>query len=271
MGIAGALAGSAVIGAGASLLGSKQASSSADKAAQLQQQQYATTRADLQPYNQAGQSALSGLSSLANGGQFGGGTNYLQMAQDNLPGQMTQAQLEQTPGYQFQLGQGLAATQNSAAARGLGVSGSALKGAATFATGLANSNYQTQFNNAQTKYSDIMGLNTGQQGNLTNQYNRLSSLAGLGESAAANTGTQGTALANQSGNYLNQAGLADAAGTAGVGKAATSAANNYLNNNLIQQQISQGGGTTGGYGQVPSAAQYNDMAAYNRGQLGYNQ
>ena len=50
------------------------------------------------------------------------------------PPAMTQADLEATPGYQFTLSQGLKAVQNSAAARGLGLSGAALKGATDYAT-----------------------------------------------------------------------------------------------------------------------------------------
>lgn len=56
-----------------------------------------------------------------------------------------QATLETLPGYQFARTQGLKAVQNSAAARGLGVSGAALKGAATFSQGLADQNYSTYF------------------------------------------------------------------------------------------------------------------------------
>jgi hypothetical protein len=242
--IAAAVAGSAVIGAGASIYGSSQSAAAAKSAAALQMQQYQTTRGDLAPYNQAGQSVLGDLTSLAQSGVNGGGTNYLQMAQDNLPGQMTEAQLQATPGYQFQLQQGLESTQNAAAARGLGVSGAALKGAATFATGLADSNYQNQFNNAQTKYSDILGLNTTQQGNLTNQYNRLSGVASLGENAAAQTGNAGTQAANSAGNALIASGNATAAGTTGASNALTGAANNYLSYNLLNSALN---GTTGGY------------------------
>jgi hypothetical protein len=72
----------------------------------------------------------------------------------NAPAMMTQEQLEKTPGYQFTLAQGLKATQNAAAARGLGISGAALKGAADYATGLADKTYQNQFANSQTIWQD---------------------------------------------------------------------------------------------------------------------
>ena len=120
---------------------------------------------------------LPDLTSLATSGPYGpGGTNYLAMAggeMPTVPQPMTQDQLEKTPGYQFTLNQGLKSVQSSAAARGLGVSGAALKGAATYATGLASSNYQQQFNNQQQlfqnqqqRFTNAINLNTTQQGNL---------------------------------------------------------------------------------------------------------
>lgn len=58
----GALIGSAVVGAGASIYGANKAASAQEKAAnqasQLQKDQYAQTRADLAPYRDAGQTAL---------------------------------------------------------------------------------------------------------------------------------------------------------------------------------------------------------------------
>jgi hypothetical protein len=244
IGVTGAVAlGGAALSAGASLIGGSQAAGAANKAAGLSEEQYNRTRKDLLPFADAGRFVLNDLVASAQSGQTGGGPNYLDLAYQNLPGKMTQAELEQTPGYQFNLAQGLKATQSAAAARGLGVSGAALKGAATYATGLADSTYQNQFNNAQTRYSDIYNLNTGQQSNITNQYNRLAGVATLGENAAAQTGTQGTALAGQAGNALMAGGNAQAAGTAGVGNAFTGAANNYLLSDALQKAT----GRTRGY------------------------
>lgn len=81
IGTAAALLGSAVIGAGASALSSSKASKAASKAAaqnaQIQQQQYAQTRTDLQPYTQMGYGAGNALSQrLGLGGGAGGGGGY---------------------------------------------------------------------------------------------------------------------------------------------------------------------------------------------------
>lgn len=226
-----------VVGGIGSLVGGSKASSADTQAANLQQQQYATTRADLLPYNKAGQSVLPNLTSLATSGATGGGPDYLNLATNIGVGPGGQAALEQTPGYQFQLQQGLQSAMSSAAARGLGVSGAEMKGAASYATGVASSNYQQQFQNA-------LNLNTAQQNNLQNQFNRLSGVSSLGANAAATTGQQGTQAAAAGGNYLAQSGLAGAAGVTGVGSAVNQGVQNYLGYQNLQQAINS---KTGGY------------------------
>ncbi len=252
--------GSAVIGGVTSMSAANTASGAAKDAAALQAEQFATTRGDLLPYNTAGQAVLGDLTSLAQSGPYGGGKNYLAMAEQNLPLNMTQAQLEATPGYQFTRDQGLKATQSAAAARGLGVSGAALKGAATYATGLADSTYTNRFNEAQTRYSDIFNLNTGQQTNLQNQFNRLSGVASLGESAAAQTGALGTAAAKTEGQGLMSAGGYQAAGIQGVGNSVNSGISNYLQQNALSKYT----GSTQGYGNMGYQPQQGDPYTIGR-------
>ena len=245
-----AVAGSATVGAASSIYGANKAASAAKDASNIQQQQYQTTRADLQPYFQPGYNALTAAGSLASSGPTGGGPDYVAQAAANLPGNMTQADLEKTPGYQFTLDQGLAAVRARNASRGLGMSSAALKGAAEYATGLADKTYLDQFNVRQQNFQDVLNLNTGQQGNLTGQFNRLNAIATLGENAAAGLGTIGQNAAATSGNYLNQAGLASAAGAQGATSAITGAANNYLAYNAYQNRTNAGiGGYTGPSGQ----------------------
>jgi hypothetical protein len=245
---AAAIGGSALLGGITSLIGSSKAASAARDAANQAQQRYIQTRSDLTPYNTAGQAVLPTMNALAMD-RTGGGPDYISRADAMLPPQMTQAELEATPGYQFTLAQGLKATAGSAAARGLGVSGAALKGAAGYATGLANSTYKDQFNLAQQRFSDVLGLNTAQQNNLTNQYSRASGLATLGENAGAQTGTVGANLAGTSASMINQAGVDTAAGIKGIGSAATGAAQNYLDYTNFQKYLDARsvGGDTGWY------------------------
>lgn len=191
--IATAVLGSAAIGAAAKAYSSSQASKAqkeaADKAAGISTGMYEQTRADLAPYRAIGDQAATDLSG--------------RLTDLTAPIVMDQATLEATPGYQFNLQQGLKATQNSAAARGLGSSGAALKGAAAFATGLADSTYQNQFNNARA--------------NKTDAFNRLKSLVDTGSGAAAATGSAGTAAAKTASDAAIQGGNAEAAGANALG------------------------------------------------------
>jgi hypothetical protein len=148
--------------------------------------------------------------------------------------QPTQAQLEATPGYQFNLTQGEKAVTNSAASRGLGVSGAALRGAADYASGLADTTYQNQFNNFQT-----------QQNNL---YNRLSGLADLGESAGAGVGTAATQTGSGIAGSNIGIGNAQAAAAMASGNSVASGANNVSNTLLLQALLKGNGGASGGAG-----------------------
>lgn len=199
--VATAIIGSAVIGAGASIYASGQAADAqteaANTAATTQRQQYQQTRSDLLPYQQLGQAAGDKLKA----------NDYY-----TAPINLTQDWLESTPGYQFTKTQGLKSVQNAAAARGLGNSGAALKGAATFATGLADNTYKTQFDVANT--------------NQTNAFNRLKSLVDTGENAGAQTGVVGANAANQTSAAQIGAGNAQAASYNAMGGAVTNAANN---------------------------------------------
>jgi hypothetical protein len=250
---AAATAGAAVLGAGASLYGSSQAAGAAKDASKLQLDMYNRTRADLAPYAGMGNEAMGNALALANSGRTGGGPDFVNLAWGLMPGQMTQAQLEQTPGYQFDLSQGLKAVQSAAAARGLGVSGASLKGAGTYATGLANKTYLDQFNVGQKRFEDTLNLNTGQQTNLQNQFNRLSGIATIGENAAAQTGAQGTTAASSAGSYLNKSGEAEAAGTTGVNNALTGGANSYLAYQNYQKYLDRYGSQTSGYSDAASS------------------
>jgi hypothetical protein len=101
---------------------------------------------------------------------------------------------QETPGYQYMLDEGQNALANYAAARGMRLSGATLKRSQEHATGLANQEYGTYLN-------------------------RLSGLAGVGQTAT-NTGiSAGQNYANAAGNALMQAGQARASGYMGVNNA----------------------------------------------------
>jgi hypothetical protein len=172
------------------------------------------------------------MSSLGLGGS---GPNLLAANGINsLTFQPTQAQLAATPGYQFDLAQGMQGVANSNAAQGRGISGAALKGAANYATGLANQTLPTQ---------DAIF-----QQNLNNVINPLQNVANLGESAAAQTGNLGTANTNAANNALVTGANDSAAGTVGSASAISGGLNTLGSSPLNFQLYSQllGGGSGGG-------------------------
>lgn len=185
------------LNAGGAVAGATIQADAANHAADLAQKRYDLTRGDLMPYNQGGQADFTAANNLLTGS----------------PSQI-QANLQGLPGYQFARTQGLKAVQNSAAARGLGASGAALKGAASYATGLADQTYGEQVN-------------------------RLMSGAQIGENAAAQTGVTGANLASTQGNALIQGGNAAAGGLAG---AAGSISQGMMLNKLYGMYGAGGGG-----------------------------
>ena len=92
-------------------------------------------------------------------------------------------ELQATPGYQFQLEQGLQGVNRSAAARGGLLSGANLKAINNYAQGQAATGYQAAWDRAQQAYANAFGRN--QQ-----KFQNLQSMAVNGQSAA---GAQGQA------------------------------------------------------------------------------
>lgn len=122
-----------------------------------------------------------------------------------LTKKFTLADYEADPGYAFRLTEGQKALDRSAAARGGLQSGSALKAAARFGQDYASNEY----GNAYTRF------NTDQ----STKFNRLASLAGIGQTANAASAAAGQNYANQAGGYAmtnaaNQGNAALAAGNA---------------------------------------------------------
>jgi hypothetical protein len=132
----------------------------------------------------------------------------------------------QDPGYAFRVQQGNQALQNSAAAGSGAMSGAALKDLLGYNQDMASQEYGNAFNRYQTS-----------QGNI---FSRLSSIANLGQNAAAGVGQQGTALAGNAGQMLSNAGAAEGAGIVGAGNALGQGASNYwLMRNYQPQDPSQ--------------------------------
>ncbi|HBO1919656.1 TPA: tail fiber domain-containing protein [Pseudomonas aeruginosa] len=189
----------------------------ANNAARLTQQQFDQLRKDLAPFVSLGtgsQNALlqaMGYTPTFKDGQLSGlAVSPKAALQQQFS--FTGKDLQNTPGYQFALNQGLRAVQNSASAQGLGLSGAQLKGATQYATGLADQTYGDQYNRALSTY------NTNYQ-TAANNVNNLMQLLNIGQSSAAQTGVAGLNAANTAGGYLTQGANAIASGKIGAANA----------------------------------------------------
>lgn len=191
--IAVAIGGAAVVGAGASIIGNNKAAKAQKEAlaqsSALEQTQMAENRrqfdlqrADLAPYREAGGVALGQIGrGTADGGEFNR--------------RFTMADFVADPGAEFRRSEGQRGVEASASARGGILSGGALKALSRYNQDFASSEFGNAFNRYQ---SDLSG-----------RYNRLSSIAGTGQTAV-NSGNQASQAFtnNQStstGNMVNNA------------------------------------------------------------------
>lgn len=254
----------AIIGGASSLIGDIIGSNSASKAAAAQAsaaqqaqgliqqnanqaltgEQNAGTQAqsNLSPYVQAGQSSLAKL----------GATQPFQAP--------TAAQAAATPGYQFQLTQGLKALQNSAAARGGLLTGGTSKAINDYAQGQASTNYGNTYNQAlqsyQTNFGNQMGIaqlgaNAGTNLSSLDQQNANASGGILQNSAAQQAQQINNAGAARASGYAAQGNiLGNAVSSIGAlgGNVAQQGYDNYQNNQP-DQVTGSGGLTWNGYGQ----------------------
>jgi hypothetical protein len=158
-----------------------------------QQQAVAEARGYMQPYYKAGTSALDLYGGLL-----------------NVPGFAPQdptATLRATPGYDWQMGQGVNALERGAAARGGLYSGAQMKGLTKYGQGMADQTYQ-------------------------NYLNRIGGMATSGQNAAALQGGYGMTAAPNIGNYMTYGGNALAQGQIGAYNANQSAYQNQMGNVL---------------------------------------
>lgn len=197
--------------------------------------------ANYSPYLSAGRTASGTLAEMT--GTPGQGLLAPWTQQFQAP---TAAQAEQTPGYQFQLQQGLNAVQNSAAGRGSLLSGGTLAGLNNYAQGVASTNYQNTFNNALTQYQSAYQTFLNNQ---NNTYGRLMGIAGQGLQAAGGAGNLISGIGGDIASLYGQQGGAAAQGTIGQANAYSSILPNLfgtLSSTNINWPGSGGGWAPGG-------------------------
>lgn len=198
---------------------------SANHAADLQMQMYQQTRSDQAPWRQAGANAVGSMS-----GGFGLGPTSGGIDSGYFNHQFNAGDLGTNldPSYNFRLSQGLGTATNAANRYGGG--GNLIKGVTDYATGMASTGYQQAFNNYTA--------------NQTNIYNRLASIAGMGQTAGSNAATGGSTYAANQGAAIVGAGNANASGIVGSANAISGGLTNAANWYALSQM--QPGGMGGG-------------------------
>ncbi len=238
-------------------------SQEAQNALGFQKDQWNTQQQNLEPWLTAGKGALGNLQGILNSPGQGWNQTFTPP---------TAEEAAKYPGYQFQLGQGEEALQNSAAAKGALYSGNTQEALTNYAEQAGQSDYNNVYNQSFKQYLQ----NYSQYGD---QLNRLSALAGLGQTTANSLGQQGQAAASNVGNISLTAGeqqgqdaqnaaAAQASGYVGGANAwsgALGGGTNNLSQLLMLQQLFGGGG--GGLGvaganpNIPTGATSADFAA----------
>ena len=196
--IAAATIGSSLIGSSAAKKAASTQADAANRAADLQMQQFERQVELQEPWRQAGITALNKLTPLA--------TEYTPFGMD---------QFQQDPGYAFRMQEGMKALERSAAARGGLLSGGMLKGAQQYGQGLASQEYMNAFNRYQAERNARL--------------NPLQSLAGVGQTATNQLGQAGQTMAGNVGQALGAAAQARASGYVGGANALAQGLGTYLN------------------------------------------
>lgn len=142
------------------------------------------------------------------------------------------------PGYDFRMQEGMNALNQSAAAKGMPFGGAAAKAAIQYGQNLGSNEYSNAYNRFVQDQ--------------TNRYNKLASLAGLGQTTAQNLSASGSNYAANAGNiltnsassqgdYLTQAANARASGYVGGanawGNALSGIGNNLSSYYLLNQLL----------------------------------
>ena len=221
--------GSSLLGANAAQNAAKIQAAAAQGQQQLQGQIFNTQNQQLAPARATGYGALNNIGQLgsgqytqfdANGNPIGTGvgSGYLTNQFNN-----TDLNANLAPNYAFQLGQGQQALANQQNATGGLVGGNTLKAMQDYTQNFAGNAYQNAFANYQ--------------GQRTNIYNTLASIAGLGQTAQGQSNTLATNYGTNTANLATGAAAAQAAGTVGAANAYGSGLQNIGNAYMLSSLL----------------------------------
>jgi hypothetical protein len=230
--------GSAMNSSKASSAAAQTQAEAANRASDLQKQQFDKQMELQEPYRAAGLTGQNRLMELMGLGGNTGAQGYGRYAKD-----FGMADYQADPGYAFRLSEGMKQLGHTAAGRGSAISGTSMKGLQDYAQGSASQEYQNAFNRYQT--------------NRANQLQPLGSLMSSGQAAASNQAGAAGQYGVNAGNLMNQAGQSIAAGQLGsantlantLGSTASAYQNQSNFNNWLNRNT-----PVPSYGYIPSNA-----------------
>jgi hypothetical protein len=214
--MAGATVVSGVMGANAASKAASAQAGAANRASDLQYQQYQEDVARQKPFYDVGVNALPELVEASKYTPF------------------DMATFQQDPGYAFRLAEGQKALERTAAARGGLISGGALKAAERFGQDMGSQEYMNAFNRYQTERAARL--------------NPLQSMTGMGQTTANTLGAMGSTMATNVGQNYQSAANARASGYVGQANAISGGLGQYMNYSNSQNLVNalRGGGGMGG-------------------------
>lgn len=279
--VAAAVIGSAVVGGAVSASASSKAAKSQAQSAQqasdaqlqaaresnaLQKSMYDQNRADSAPWANTGAGALNQLAwkmGITPTNTIGTGTATPYQGNQADFGSLQQNfgmdQFQADPGYQFRMDQGNKSVEQSAAARGMQLSGATMKALQRFGQDTASNEYQNaynRYNNDQsTQFNRLSGIaGTGQQ--------QVNALGQAGQNYAGSVGSNTMNTANQVANNTIGAGNARAAsyisGANGINNAISTGINGWQQQQMLNNM---GSNNLTSYGTYPGSQQSNMLAA----------
>lgn len=246
--VAAAIGGSAVLGAAASEAAAEKQLQGVREGIQSQERMFNLTNAQQEPWRATGGMALGELSKLM-GPAYG--SSYLVDPRTGQTVMINNAMKAFStedfnkgidPGYQFRLQQGQDLARRQGNVGGGLVGGNVMKGLEDYTQQSASQEFMNAFNRSET--------------GKTNIFNKLASIAGLGQTAVGQTTQAATAAGNTLASLGVAGGNAAAGGLTGAANAITGGANSYANYQMLNQmmnpatQVNTSGFTGSGIGNV---------------------
>ncbi len=189
---------SGMMGGSAAKKAARKQAAAVDRATQLKREMYQQNRKDMAGYRDLGGRGLDEMNA-----------NFVDLTRS-----FEESDFKKDPGYDFRMAEGQKALERSAAARGRGGGGRALKAITRYGQDYGSNEYQKVYNRFNQDRDS--------------RYGKLKDMIGIGQSAAAGTAAAGSNMANSVGGDIVGGGNAQAGAILAGGQAKADAASGIM-------------------------------------------